>query len=238
MFLHGSLATGSFYRPKSDVDVLAVVEHSVIESERRALAVDLLELHDRRPIIGGAEISVVRRASLAAFVHPMPYEFHFSEKWAEEVRIGGSGPSGTDRDLAAHCTMTRLRGVALFGPAPASVVGEIPRAAYLDAVMDDAEWILGGGIVESPFYGVLNLCRILQLVVEEPGLPPSKEEGAAWALRNLPVEHRQIVTTARECYRSHAAVPAELRDLHGHRWDEEPLHDFATYVGDVLRPRL
>ncbi len=82
--------------------------------------------------------------------------------------------------------MARARGVALLGPPPASLIGEVPHETFLDAVMDDARWIMKGGIVESPFYGVLNLCRVLQLRLDEPELPPSKEEGAMWA-RVLPI---------------------------------------------------
>lgn len=41
--------------------------------------------------------------------------------------------------------------------------------------MDDAHWIIDGGVLESPFYGVLNLCRCLQLAADYPDLPPSKE---------------------------------------------------------------
>jgi streptomycin 3"-adenylyltransferase len=238
VLLHGSLAMGSFFRPKSDVDLVAVAEHPLTEATQRHLAVGLVELFDRRPIIGGVELSVVRRDSLEAFSHPMPYEFHFSEKWVEAMRRGGSGPRGTDRDLAAHCTMARLRGLTLLGPRPASVVGEIPRDAYLDAVMDDARWIVDGGILESPFYGVLNLCRCLQLVANEPELPPSKDEGGSWALSNLPSEHRPIVGAALECYRSQAEVPADLRSLHGHRWAEEPLRAIAAHARQVLRHHL
>ena len=238
VLLHGSLAMGSFFRPKSDVDLLVVVEGSLSDESRRALAVDLVELHQRRPIIGGVELSIVRRAALASFTHPLPYELHFSERWVEDVRRGGSGPRGTDRDLAAHCTMARRRGLALHGSAPETVVPEIPRWAHLDAVLDDARWILDGGIVESPFYGVLNLCRSMHLVVDDPALPPSKDEGARWALANVPPEHRPILAAALECYRSNAEVPAALRALHGHRWDEEPLLAYAAHARDVLRPHL
>lgn len=203
VYLHGSLAMGSYFRPKSDVDLLVVVEDPLVEPKSRALAADFLESFDHRPIIGGVELSVVR--------------------W---------------RSLESHCTMTRLLGLAVLGPAPASVIGEVPHDAYLDAVMDDARWIVEGGIVESPFYGVLNLCRSLQLVLEDPELRPSKDEGARWALDNLPVEHRPIVAAALECYRSHAQVPPDLRRFHGHRWDEEPLLDIAAYAQDLLHSHL
>jgi len=238
VYLHGSLAMGSYFRPKSDVDLLVIVEDPLVEPKRRDLAADLLEYFDHRPIIGGVELSVVLRRSLESFMHPMPYEFHFSETWVEDVRGGGTGPRGIDRDLAAHCTMTRLCGLALLGPAPASVIGDVPHDAYLDAVMDDARWIVEGGIVESPVHGALNLCRSLQLVLEDPVLPPSKEESARWALDNLSVEHRPIVAAALECYRSHAQVPSDLRRFHGHRWDEEPLLDIAAYAQDLIHSHL
>ena len=235
MFLHGSLATGSYFRPKSDVDLLVVVNDSLDPVTRRAVSVDLLDAFDHRPIVGGVEVSIVHRRSLDPFVHPLPYEFHFSESWADDVRSGGSGPRGVDVDLAAHCTMLRLRGIALVGPPPRSMTGEVPHDAYVAAVMDDARWIVDGGILESPFYGVLNLCRCLQLVLDTPDEPPSKQEGARWALDNLPNRYRPIVTAAAECHQSDALVPPELRRLHGHRWDEQPLGNFASYARQVLR---
>jgi streptomycin 3"-adenylyltransferase len=181
---------------------------------------------------------VVRRRFLESFTHPMPYELHFSEMWAEDVRSGGSGAHGTDPDLAAHCTMTRRRGLTLLGPPPTAFRGDVAHDAFLDAVMDDARWIVDGGIVESPFYGVLNLCRTLQLVLDDPELPPSKDEGARWALDNLLEHHHQIVSAALECYRSEAQVPSDLRRLHGHRWDGKPLHDIAAYARGLLQPHL
>lgn len=238
VYLHGSLAMGSFFRPKSDVDLLVVVDDALDEVQRRGLAVDLLEHFDQRPIIGGVELSAVRRPSLESFSHPMPYEFHFSEIWAEDVRQGGSGPRGTDRDLAAHCTMTRQRGLALLGPDPITVIGDVPHAAFLDAVMADTRWIIEGGIVESPFYGVLNICRSVQMMLDEPALPPSKDESGRWALANLPAEHHAVVSAALECYRSEAVVPATVRRFHGHRWQEQQLLGIADWARVILRDHL
>jgi predicted nucleotidyltransferase len=234
VYLHGSLATGSFYRPKSDVDLLVIVERPLADERRRSLAVDLLDRHDRRPIIGGLELSVLLDDAVDPFSAPVACELHFSEMWADAVRAGEAGPRGTDPDLAAHCTMARSRGVALTGPPPSEIFGRVPPAAYRDAVLDDARWITSGGIVESPFYGVLNLCRCLQVVVDDPGLPPSKDEGARWAMASLLAEHRPIIDMALECYRSRATVSVEERRLHGHRWDQQPLLDFAAYAREVL----
>ncbi len=151
IYLHGSLAMGSYFRPKSDVDLLVVVNDALSDVERRELARGLLESFDRRPTIGGVEVSAVLRGQVERFQHPSPYEFHFSEKWADDVRAGGSGPVGTDGDLAAHLTIARLRGLALRGEKPAEVIGQVPREAFLESVRDDFRWIVDGGILESPF---------------------------------------------------------------------------------------
>ena len=90
--------------------------------------------------------------------------------------------------------MTRLRGVALLGPPPASVVGEVPHEAYLDAVIDDATWIINGGIVESPFYGVLNLCRTLHLVLDDPERCADPATLTKW-LRRLTEDGAAVVCT-------------------------------------------
>lgn len=37
-YLHGSLAFGSYFRPKSNIDVLAIIEHSLPAAQRRSLA--------------------------------------------------------------------------------------------------------------------------------------------------------------------------------------------------------
>lgn len=234
VYLHGSLAMGGFVRPKSDLDLIAVTDTPLSDGARSSLATDLVELFDYRPITGGVEVSVIRREVAEAFRHPAPYEFHFSEQWAAGARRGEAGPSGTDPDLAAHCTVVRSRGLALVGPAPDTVFGEVPRQAYLDAIFDDLHWILDGGILESPFYGVLNICRGAHLLLDDPGEPPSKPEGAAWALEHLPVQHHAVVADALSCYRSAAPVTTALRRHHGHRWDEHALLAIAGWARTAL----
>lgn len=225
---------GCYFRPKSDVDLLVVVDAAVSDAERRALAVRLLAAFDRRPTIGGVELSIVRRSHVEDFEHPLPYAFHFSEQWADEVRNGGLGPRGTDRDLAAHCASTRHRGIALRGDEPAVVIGPVPDAAFVDAIMDDFRWIVNGGIVESPFYGVLNLCRAMQVAGEGTGRPLSKDEGGHWALEHLPADHHSIVRDALGCYRSAADTSADQRRLHGHAWNEDALLALAAFARHSL----
>ena len=236
VYVHGSLAMGGFYRPKSDLDLLAVTDAPLAEDRRRALALEMLGLFDRRPIIGGVELSIVLRQTVESIRNPAPYEFHFSAPWADSVRRGGSGPSGTDLDLAAHCAVARARGIAVAGPAPNEVFGEVPRRAYLEAVFDDLHWIVDGGILESPFYGALNICRSALVLLGDANTPPSKDEGGRWALEHLPAQHHPVIADALECYRSAATIPVEQRRHHGHRWDEQPLLEIAAWARQALRP--
>ena len=234
VYLHGSLAMGGFYRPKSDLDLLVVIDTPLTDRHRRSLAIDMLGLFDERPIVGGLELSVMLRTYVETFQYPAPYEFHFGEEWADDIRRGGSGPRGTDPDLAAHCTVVRSRGLALVGPPPDELFAPVPTSAYLDAVLDDLRWILDGGILESPFYGVLNICRCAFVLLDEPDEPPSKEEGARWALEHLPGAHHDVVADVLSCYRSSAATSVDQRRFHGHRWDENALSDLVGWARRTL----
>lgn len=99
------------------------------------------------------------------------------------------------------------------------------------AVQDDINWILAGeNIIESPIYGVLNLCRYLAHQEQGWQQPMSKGAGATWALGHVPKEHCQIVAQARACYPSDEPVSADERRHDGHLWDIEALTGFRDYV--------
>lgn len=231
VYLHGSLAMGSFHRPKSDLDVLVVSGGPLDEGARRELATALLACHDRRPVIGALELSVITAAVAASPTHPMPYELHFSESWTDAVRRGDAGPKGVDPDLSAHVVATRERGAVLLGPPAAEVLGAVPDAAFRAAIDADLAWILDErGIHESPFYAVLNCCRALHLAQADEITILSKDEGARWALDHVPAPHRAIIRQALACYRSRAEVPESQRQTHGHAWDHAQLEAFRDWM--------
>ena len=77
------------------------------------------------------------------------------------------------------------------------VFGEVPFEDYLDSILDDLDWILeGNNILESPYYGVMNICRVFQVLEQGEGMVPNKEEGVAWALDHLPPEHHKLIEQA------------------------------------------
>jgi len=85
MYVHGSLAFGCFQPERSDVDFLvAVKEPLTFETKKRLLESTLL-LESGAPE-KGLEMSVVLERCCRVFVHPCPFEFHYSKShraWAQ-----------------------------------------------------------------------------------------------------------------------------------------------------------
>lgn len=199
VYLHGSLAAGAFDRTRSDIDLLVVAERGLSGEERRRLARLLTSLSERRPIPEEIEMSVILEGDARAFRHPLPFEFHNSACEMEATLSGEqtSWRGRTDRDLAAHCTVTRAKGVALAGKPVGEVFGPVSHEDYVDAILHDLDGILEGGrFLEDPYYSVLNTCRVFQVLEEGEGCVPTKLEGAEWALARLPAEHAPAIRLA------------------------------------------
>ena len=224
--------------PKSDIDLLFVVEEALTPDRRRSAARRLADLSDARPTVGDLEVSVVRARDVAHFRHPSPYEVHYSGDWKDRVRgdLLDYSMQRTDPDLAAHCAGIKARGVALAGLPVRQTFGPVPLDAVQKAIHGDLEWILqDDNLLESPFYGILNCCRVLALQVSDWQTQLSKDEGAAWALGHVPVEHHQVIRQAVECYHSAEPVDPAQRRTDGHSWDPSALRRFRDYVKETVR---
>lgn len=188
LYLHGSLAMGSFSSSGSDLDLLAVTSLPLDTHERPHLAA-LLMAHSGVP--HPLEISFLHNAQLRLWRFPTPYDFHFSESWREKYSTalaGGSwlpdGPEeNTDEDLAGHFTVLHERGLVLFGPPVEQLFPPVPRCDFVRSIMADMNWAAEGAD-ENPVYQVLNLCRTLACLRE--GRVFSKAEGVEWSLAHLP----------------------------------------------------
>ena len=136
-----------------------------------------------------------------------------------------------DRDLAAHCQVLRARGVVLEGPPIHSVIGQVPRDAYVDALLYDLADILNGSVLlDAPVYGILNCCRILAALGSSgPGVM-NKEEGGVWGLAHMERQHRILVGQALEVQRGRWPVSPQHRNTGGLRWNREAVVAFRDYV--------
>lgn len=237
-YLHGSLASGSYHRGKSDIDLLFVIEETMTPETRGLLASNLAELSDRRPTLGDIEVLVLTRAISQRLGQEPCYEVRYYEGLKPEIRSGGidfSHPR-SETDLLIQIMATRSSGVVLVGEPIIDVFGEVPVEEYRNAARQDLDWILERDhILETPIYGTLNCCRWLTQEAVGWGQPVSKEEAAEWVLEHSPNEHHRVIAQVLTCYRSSDPVPEGQRRTDGHGWNENELYAFKKYVRSQLR---
>ena len=103
------------------------------------------------------------------------------------------------------------------------------------AILADAGEILEGErLLEIPYYGVLNLCRVLQALTDREVYPYSKDEGGAWGLRRLPERFRPLIAAALDVYHAETPVREAQRETGGVRWNREDLLAFRDYAREWL----
>jgi streptomycin 3"-adenylyltransferase len=231
IYLHGSLAMGSFNPERSDLDLLVVTRRPMSLEIKHMLAETLLSRSGQpHPI----EISFLRRDDMVPWQYPTPFDFHYSEMWREsfqcELTSGGwkswNDSQRYDPDLAAHITITNHRGLRLAGVTVKEVFPAVPRQDYLDSILGDVRDGLEH-ITGNPVYGILNACRTYAYL--RHGYISSKEEGGVWALEALPESLRGVVMKALAIYRGEPEVtPLENNQL----------ETFAAYIRTTLTSLL
>ncbi len=233
IYLHGSLATGSFYPPKSDIDIIAVVPDKIAPKQANPLAQAVARYSAGRPITGDIEFSIITAETAANPPFPAPYELHYSSDWRERI-LNDEVTYGVDQfdpDLAAHLTVLKIRGGSLYGKPVEDVFGNVPQQDFMASIMEDLSWILDReNILESPFYCILNICRVMQLLATGEHYPHSKDEGAQWALAHLPSEFQPLIRQALEVYHFPAPVSESERRTGGTLWDRDQLLTFRDYA--------
>ncbi len=233
IYLHGSLAMGSYYRPKSDFDLIVVVDRRLEADLAEAVGVAVAGESARRPTTGNIELSVITAETAKRLPIPTPYEVHYSTTWHHKIlnREVDYSLERTDADLASHLTYVGKRGICLYGRPIADTFGLVPRTHFMNAVLDDFEWIVEDEhIVESPYYGILNICRVLRLFSEEGEAVHSKDEGGEWGLERLPADYHPLIRQALDIYRSSEAVTEEDRKTGGKRWERAELLSFRDFA--------
>ncbi len=201
VYLHGSAVMGCFNPGKSDVDLLVVVKEEPTDTVKRAFMDMVVSLNETGPA-KGIEMSIVERSVCKPFVYPTPFVLHFSKMHLDRYRNDPEDyiakMKGTDRDLAAHITVIRARGVCLCGAPIDEVFGEVPKQDYMDSLwydIADAE----DDIAEDTMYLTLNLARVLAFL--QDGSVLSKKEGGEWGLKNLPEKYHGLLREALSEYR-------------------------------------
>ena len=233
VYLHGSLAMGSYFPPKSDMDFIIVSDNKLEIEPAKSLNTSIAKYAEIRPTVGSIECSVITLQTAKGVPDKMPYELHYSEAWHERILKDAVsyGVEQFDSDLPAHLMCIKKRGICLCGKAIDDVFGEVSWYNFILSVMDDFNWIVEGeNICESPYYGVLNICRVMQIFIDGNENYLSKYEGAIWGMDNLPDEHIPLIQQALEVYASNEPMDEYRRKTGGVTWNNPALLSFRDYA--------
>jgi len=200
VYLHGSAVAGAL-RPRSDVDLLAVIDRPMTSEVRKSLAADLMSISGRYPSDPEGrhpiELIVFLRSDLAASIYPARSEFIYGEWLRREYEAGEIPKPACDPELTLVLAQSRQEAIPLFGPGASCLLPAIPRPeirkavekvlpALIDSLRGDERNVL------------LTLARMWRTLVT--GEFVSKDAAADWAMARLPVIQANVLAYAREAY--------------------------------------
>ena len=196
VYLHGSAALGGYSPLCSDLDFIIAIKGELTAEVKRRYMDEIVRLDSNAPG-HGLELSLVSVEHCRKPEHPIPYELHFSRAHLEWYRTAPDDyvarMKGRDPDLAAHFTVLRAAGVALYGPPAPQMFGPVSRRDYFDSVWSDIGSAVDE-IGENRQYAALNLARTLCYLAT--GRVASKREGGMWALRRVPARFAPLIQAA------------------------------------------
>jgi predicted nucleotidyltransferase len=206
IYIHGSIALGSFDNSRSDIDFIVVVE-SKLSTDVKLKILEVLENLRPQAPPKGFEMSIVLKEYCVNFKYPTPYELHFSNSWLERYLENPlqlcDDNIKTDKDLAAHFTIIKYAGIVLYGLPIADLFGEVSKKFYIDSLQYDIE-NAKTDILNNSAYVVLSLCRVYAYLKSD--LILSKNQGGEWGMLYLPREYYNIIACALNGYMNSAKI--------------------------------
>ena len=182
----------SYFPPKSDIDFIIVTDNKLGAEIAKPLNTSIAQYAETCPTVGSIECSVITLQTATDVPDKMPYELHYSESCLNDADTYGQ--EKFDSDLPAHLMCVKKRGICLYGIAIDDVFGDVGWRNFLRSVMDDFNWIVEDeNICELPYYSVLNICRVMQILHDDNENYLSKYEGAIWGMECLPNEHLSLI---------------------------------------------
>lgn len=199
IYVHGSLATGSFVRSASDLDFLVLVEGPLTGARLRALEQTLRNLEASRPVPGALEVTVLQRRYALHYEHPAKAELQFNSRPAL---------------IAAQLVHARQHAVRLTGARPEDAIGVLPWHAFMQSVLDDFDAHAKPGTQNAAV--ILNACRTLHDATVKQVTVLDKFSAAQWALERVPERFKPIIAAAAQARQAgvDAGVPrAEIEEF-------------------------
>ncbi len=196
---HGSAVLGVL-RPRSDLDVLVLVERPTTEAERRSITDGLLAISGRRrrhPDDRPVELTIVVGSGVRPWRYPPRSDYQYGE-WLRAEYAAGLTPGPIESpDLTPLLTMVLQGGRAIFGPLPAEVFDPVPASDLRRAIVEGIPGLLTD--LEGDEANVLlTFTRIWTTLAT--GQIVSKDAAANWAIERLPAPNRPLIEQARDVY--------------------------------------
>lgn len=210
IYVHGSLATGTFYRHASDLDLLVLVNRPLAPATLVALRQTLQTIEQAKPVNGPLEITILQQRYALSYEHPLKPELQWNSK-----------PGA----IASQLMHVKQRGVRLTGAQPQDAIGLIPWHAFIQSVMESFE-AKAQRVADAPAAVVLNACRTLYDVSVPAVTIVDKIAAAEWALSRLPERFHELIRTAIEEQQTNGA----------HVFDRAAIEDLRAFVASAAEP--
>lgn len=200
VYLYGSLVWGDFDTDISDIDLMVATTTALTEpqfSDLELLHLELITHHPRWK--ERIEIAYVPIAALRTFKTQSSPIAVISPGEPFHLKTAGI-------DWLINWYMVREKGVPLRGVAPQTIIPEISKGEFIEAVREQAkgwaQYIYDMRRRPQQAYGILTLCRALYACTFAEQV--SKKQAALWAAQALP-EWTSLIQNAlvwREDYRN------------------------------------
>ena len=228
IYIHGSLSFNCFSWEKSYIDLFVIIKENINLKQKEQLITVLLENEKNSPK-KGFEMSVILEKYCKNFIYPTPYVLHYSNTYKDEYKknltLLCEKLQGTDPDLAAHFTITKIKGFCIYGKDINEIFGNVNEEYYLKSILNDVENV-EIEIINDPVYFFLNLCRVYAFIQEK--LILSKEDGGLWGLKNLNNKYFDIIDLCIKNYKNEINV-----DLKQIKY-KNILFEFAKYFKELI----
>ncbi|MBD1227128.1 aminoglycoside adenylyltransferase family protein [Xenorhabdus griffiniae] len=200
VYLHGSAAVGGL-RPRSDVDLLVVIDQPMTSEVRTSLVADLMMISGRYPFDPDGrrpiELIVFLVADLSASFYPARSEFIYGEWLRHEYEVGNIPKSVCDPELTLVLAQARQEAIPLLGPNTSSLLAAIPSSDIHRAIKDVLPNLIET-LQGDERNVLLTLARMWRTLVT--GEFVSKDVAADWAAARLPATQAAVLADVRETY--------------------------------------
>lgn len=176
VYFVGSVALGGYVQGESDIDIVAVCEGPLRETVRSAVAAAVADATSECPT-RGLEFTLYRREIATQAVDGAAFEVNANGGPGMERLTRVSSDNQPGFWYAMDRAIAHRHGVAITGPAAATVFADLPRPLLLDAMRSSMRWHRTHE--RATLYSVLNAARAWRFASQN--ILGSKLDGAAWA---------------------------------------------------------